>query len=70
VAPLRQAMADRLSEVSIGYAHSPLNGAAAHHLGGPRRRESACRPLVRSCRSRWGRAMRRASRCLRQRTMR
>jgi hypothetical protein len=35
LSPLRRAMADTLAEVSVGYAHSPLNGPAAHGLGGP-----------------------------------
>jgi hypothetical protein len=35
LAPVRQAMADTLSEVSIGYPRSPLNGAHGHGLGGP-----------------------------------
>ena len=35
LAPLRRAMADTLSEVSIGYPHSPLNGAHGRGLGGP-----------------------------------
>jgi 2-polyprenyl-6-methoxyphenol hydroxylase-like FAD-dependent oxidoreductase len=33
--PVRDAMADTLTEVSIGYAHSPLNGASARGVGGP-----------------------------------
>jgi 2-polyprenyl-6-methoxyphenol hydroxylase-like FAD-dependent oxidoreductase len=35
LAPLRRTMADTMTEVSLGYAHSPLNGPAAHGLGGP-----------------------------------
>jgi 2-polyprenyl-6-methoxyphenol hydroxylase-like FAD-dependent oxidoreductase len=35
LAPLRRAMADTLTEISIGYPDSPLNGAPAHGLGGP-----------------------------------
>jgi hypothetical protein len=33
--PVRRTMADTLTEVSIGYAHSPLNGPSADRLGGP-----------------------------------
>jgi 2-polyprenyl-6-methoxyphenol hydroxylase-like FAD-dependent oxidoreductase len=33
--PLREAMAEKLTEVSIGYAGSPLNGPDAGGLGGP-----------------------------------
>ncbi len=33
--PVRQAMADTLTEVSVGYPHSPLNGAAVRGIGGP-----------------------------------
>ncbi len=35
LSPVRQAMADTLSETSIGYPDSPLNGASALGLGGP-----------------------------------
>ncbi len=35
LAPVRRAMADTLSEISIGYADSPLNGAHGRGLGGP-----------------------------------
>jgi hypothetical protein len=33
--PVRRAMADTMSEVSIGYPDSPLNGPDTHGLGGP-----------------------------------
>jgi hypothetical protein len=33
--PVRQAMANTMSEVSIGYKHSPLNGPSAHGVSGP-----------------------------------
>jgi FAD binding domain len=33
--PVRRAMAQTLSEISIGYAHSPLNGPGAHGVEGP-----------------------------------
>jgi hypothetical protein len=39
LAPVRRAMADTLSEISIGYAHSALNGGRASGLGGPARGE-------------------------------
>lgn len=35
-APVRQAMAETMTEVSIGYEHSPLNGPKAHGIGGPK----------------------------------
>jgi 2-polyprenyl-6-methoxyphenol hydroxylase-like FAD-dependent oxidoreductase len=35
LAPVQRAMADALTEVSIGYAHSPLNGPGAHGLARP-----------------------------------
>jgi len=35
LAPVRRAMADALTEISIGYPDSPLNGPSAHGLGGP-----------------------------------
>lgn len=35
LAPVRRAMANTLAEVSIGYAHSPLNGPRTHGPGGP-----------------------------------
>lgn len=35
LAPVRRAMVETLTEVSVGYAHSPLNGPGAHGLGGP-----------------------------------
>ena len=35
LAPIRRAMADTMSEVSVGYEHSQLNGPSAHGLGGP-----------------------------------
>jgi hypothetical protein len=35
LAPVRQAMVDTITEVSVGYRHSPLNGAGAHGLSGP-----------------------------------
>jgi 2-polyprenyl-6-methoxyphenol hydroxylase-like FAD-dependent oxidoreductase len=34
-APVRQAMANAMSEVSIGYDHSPLNGPSVHGISGP-----------------------------------
>jgi 2-polyprenyl-6-methoxyphenol hydroxylase-like FAD-dependent oxidoreductase len=34
--PVRQAMAETLTEVAVRYRHSPLNGSAAHELGSPR----------------------------------
>lgn len=39
--PLRRTIADTLTEVSIGYARSPLNGPSAHGLGGPSAGERA-----------------------------
>jgi 2-polyprenyl-6-methoxyphenol hydroxylase-like FAD-dependent oxidoreductase len=35
LAHAREAMADKLTEISIGYKDSPLNGFAAHGLAGP-----------------------------------
>jgi hypothetical protein len=35
LSPVRQAMADTLAEVSVGYPKSPLNGDAAHGVRGP-----------------------------------
>jgi 2-polyprenyl-6-methoxyphenol hydroxylase-like FAD-dependent oxidoreductase len=35
LARVRRAMADTMSEVSVGYEHSPLNGPSTHGLGGP-----------------------------------
>jgi 2-polyprenyl-6-methoxyphenol hydroxylase-like FAD-dependent oxidoreductase len=35
LSPVRRAMADTLSEISIGYADTPLNGAHGRGLGGP-----------------------------------
>jgi 2-polyprenyl-6-methoxyphenol hydroxylase-like FAD-dependent oxidoreductase len=35
LAPLRRTMAETMTEVSLGYAHSPINGPSAHGLGGP-----------------------------------
>ena len=35
LAPVQRAMADTLSEISIGYAHGPLNGGHGRGLGGP-----------------------------------
>jgi hypothetical protein len=35
LAPVRHGMADTLAEVTIGYASTPLNGPAAHGIGGP-----------------------------------
>jgi 2-polyprenyl-6-methoxyphenol hydroxylase-like FAD-dependent oxidoreductase len=35
LAPLRRTIANTMTEVSIGYAHSPLNGPSAHGLSGP-----------------------------------
>jgi 2-polyprenyl-6-methoxyphenol hydroxylase-like FAD-dependent oxidoreductase len=41
LAPLRRAMADTMTEVSVGYAHSPLNGPSARGLSGPSAGERA-----------------------------
>jgi 2-polyprenyl-6-methoxyphenol hydroxylase-like FAD-dependent oxidoreductase len=40
LAPVRKAMVDTMSEVSVGYVHSPLNGPGLHHgdLPAPGRR--------------------------------
>jgi 2-polyprenyl-6-methoxyphenol hydroxylase-like FAD-dependent oxidoreductase len=35
LSPVRQRMVNTMTEVSVGYADSPLNGAAARGLGGP-----------------------------------
>ena len=35
LAPLRRTVAETMTEVSIGYSNSPLNGPSAHGLGGP-----------------------------------
>ncbi|HEY0182377.1 MAG TPA: FAD-dependent monooxygenase [Rhodopila sp.] len=35
LAPLQRAMAETMTEVSVGYPHSPLNGPAASGLDGP-----------------------------------
>jgi hypothetical protein len=35
LSPLRRVMADQMTEVSIGYSHSPLNGASVRGLDGP-----------------------------------
>jgi 2-polyprenyl-6-methoxyphenol hydroxylase-like FAD-dependent oxidoreductase len=35
LSPVRRAMADTMTEVSVGYAHGPLNGPAVHGLAGP-----------------------------------
>ena len=35
LAPFRNAMVDTMTEVSIGYKHSPLNGPRAHGIAGP-----------------------------------
>jgi 2-polyprenyl-6-methoxyphenol hydroxylase-like FAD-dependent oxidoreductase len=35
LAPVRNAIRDSMTEVSIGYSHSPLNGKRVHGLGGP-----------------------------------
>jgi 2-polyprenyl-6-methoxyphenol hydroxylase-like FAD-dependent oxidoreductase len=35
LAPVRKAMVDTMTEVSIGYDHSPLNGPGAHGVAGP-----------------------------------
>jgi 2-polyprenyl-6-methoxyphenol hydroxylase-like FAD-dependent oxidoreductase len=35
LAPFRNAMVDNMSEVTIGYKHSPLNGPAAQGVAGP-----------------------------------
>lgn len=35
LAPLRRAIVDSMTEVSLGYRHSPLNGPRAHGLGKP-----------------------------------
>jgi 2-polyprenyl-6-methoxyphenol hydroxylase-like FAD-dependent oxidoreductase len=39
--PVRRTMADTLTEVSIGYGRSPLNGPSAHGVGGPSAGERA-----------------------------
>jgi 2-polyprenyl-6-methoxyphenol hydroxylase-like FAD-dependent oxidoreductase len=41
LSPVRRAMANTLAEVSLGYAHSPLNGPSAHGFGGPAAGERA-----------------------------
>jgi 2-polyprenyl-6-methoxyphenol hydroxylase-like FAD-dependent oxidoreductase len=41
LAPIRRTMAETLTEVSIGYPQSPLNGPTAHGLGGPAAGERA-----------------------------
>jgi 2-polyprenyl-6-methoxyphenol hydroxylase-like FAD-dependent oxidoreductase len=35
LAPVRHLLADAMSETSLGYAHSPLNGPALHFVPGP-----------------------------------
>jgi 2-polyprenyl-6-methoxyphenol hydroxylase-like FAD-dependent oxidoreductase len=35
LAPFRRGMVDTMTEVSIGYKHSPLNGPCVHGTGGP-----------------------------------
>ena len=35
LAPVRRAIAETMTEVSIGYEHSPLNGFSAHGISGP-----------------------------------
>jgi 2-polyprenyl-6-methoxyphenol hydroxylase-like FAD-dependent oxidoreductase len=35
LAPFRNVMVDTMTEVSIGYKHSPLNGASTHGIAGP-----------------------------------
>ena len=35
-APVRQAMAETMTEVAIGYEHSPLNGPKVHGVAGPK----------------------------------
>lgn len=40
-APVREKIADTLTELSIGYPHSPLNGKGAHVSGGPAEGERA-----------------------------
>jgi 2-polyprenyl-6-methoxyphenol hydroxylase-like FAD-dependent oxidoreductase len=35
LAPVRNAMVEQMTEISIGYAQSPLNGASVHGLNGP-----------------------------------
>jgi 2-polyprenyl-6-methoxyphenol hydroxylase-like FAD-dependent oxidoreductase len=35
LAPFRNAMVETMTEVSIGYKHSPLNGPGAHGISGP-----------------------------------
>ena len=35
LSPIRKAMAEVVTEVSIGYPHSPLNGGSAHRDGSP-----------------------------------
>jgi 2-polyprenyl-6-methoxyphenol hydroxylase-like FAD-dependent oxidoreductase len=41
LSPVRRAMAETMTEVSIGYAHSPLNGLVVRGLGGPTAGERA-----------------------------
>jgi 2-polyprenyl-6-methoxyphenol hydroxylase-like FAD-dependent oxidoreductase len=41
LSPVRKAMADMLTEVSIGYPHSPLNANSSHVHGGPAAGERA-----------------------------
>jgi 2-polyprenyl-6-methoxyphenol hydroxylase-like FAD-dependent oxidoreductase len=38
LAPVRKAMVDAMTEISIGYDHSPLNGPAFHRIPAPGRR--------------------------------
>lgn len=35
LAPVREAMANSMTEISIGYKHSPLNGSSPHGVDGP-----------------------------------
>jgi len=35
LAPVRRAMADTLAEITVGYAHSPLNASGTYGFGGP-----------------------------------
>jgi 2-polyprenyl-6-methoxyphenol hydroxylase-like FAD-dependent oxidoreductase len=35
LAPVRRALANEMTELSIGYEHSPLNGPSAHWISGP-----------------------------------
>jgi 2-polyprenyl-6-methoxyphenol hydroxylase-like FAD-dependent oxidoreductase len=41
LSPVQKKLTDVLTELSIGYPHSPLNGKGAHHNGGPAEGERA-----------------------------